>query len=191
MDLNVTPFDAQLQRHAFQSSSVIRAEWRQPCEINAMWDSWQPHRKIMSSHLSVITSRLLQMCRTERERCLSVKRWSRRAFPRRSITAPKKALNGPAENEEKKEKSLYLVDGIFCCCWLENTTVIWFLLGDGRHDDTEDRSALSPRLQRVTCLEEKLSTRRLIYDFVLTFKPWFILVVELMISISFSWRLHS
>lgn len=35
---------------------------QQLCEINATCDSWHPYRKIMSSHLSVITSRLLQMC---------------------------------------------------------------------------------------------------------------------------------
>lgn len=127
-----------MSRHSTQNSSATLCNralssvlnGSKPCEINAMWDSWQPHRKIMSSHLSVITSRLLQMCCTERERCLSVKWWSRRGFPHRSITAPRtlridRQKIKERSSEKRKKKRLYLVDRFFFFCWLEKTRR-WF-----------------------------------------------------------------
>lgn len=51
-----------LQVVLLRADLLVHVECQQLCEINVMCVSWQPYRKIMSSHLSVITSRLLQMC---------------------------------------------------------------------------------------------------------------------------------
>lgn len=55
-------FCTELQEGLFRTNLFIHVEHQQLCEINVMCVSWQPYRKIMSSHLSVISNRLLQMC---------------------------------------------------------------------------------------------------------------------------------